>query len=117
LAFALPMIEMLLKNQIQFPLNYSKRGRYPKILIMAPTRELAMQVHKEFDSMLFCNLGVAGSFKSCCVYGGTPYDSQYSALKDGLDVVCGTPGRLMDHIDRGNLVLSELLFICLDEAD
>ncbi|KAI9091101.1 P-loop containing nucleoside triphosphate hydrolase protein [Phlyctochytrium arcticum] len=111
LAFSLPMIEILKKERAQNRKPFDLRGRSPSILIMAPTRELAMQVHKEFDGI------ASGELKSCCVYGGTPYDQQYYAFRDGVDVVVGTPGRLIDHIDRGNLKLGGLRFICLDEAD
>ncbi|KAI8905034.1 P-loop containing nucleoside triphosphate hydrolase protein [Gorgonomyces haynaldii] len=110
LAFSLPMIESLKKKLKEDPKSFKKKGRAPRVMVMAPTRELAIQVHKEFSS-------VAGEFQSLCVYGGTPYDTQYYAMKDGIDAIIGTPGRLIDHIDRGNLKLDQLLFICMDEAD
>ncbi|KAJ3278140.1 Nucleolar RNA helicase 2 [Borealophlyctis nickersoniae] len=111
LAFSLPMIERLKKDKAENPKAFNARGRLPSVLIMAPTRELAMQVHKEFDGIS------AGELKTVCVYGGTPYDTQYYAMRDGVDVVVGTPGRLIDHIERGNLKLAQLKFLCLDEAD
>jgi ATP-dependent RNA helicase DDX21 len=78
---------------------------------MAPTRELAIQVHKELTQIC------TGELTTTCVYGGTPYDDQYYALKNGLDIVVGTPGRLIDHIERGNLRLDAIEFIVMDEAD
>jgi ATP-dependent RNA helicase DDX21 len=111
LAFSLPMVEILKRLKLKNSETFSKRGRAPKILIMAPTRELAMQVHKEFDSIS------SGELISTCIYGGTQYDGQYYALKEGLDVVVGTPGRLIDHIEQGTLKLHALLFLCMDEAD
>ncbi|KAJ3183656.1 Nucleolar RNA helicase 2 [Gaertneriomyces sp. JEL0708] len=111
LAFSLPMIEVLKRDRTTDPRAYTTRGRMPKVLIMAPTRELAMQVHKEFDST------AGGELATVCVYGGTPYNEQYFAMRDGVDVVVGTPGRIIDHIDRGNLKLGGLKFVCLDEAD
>eukprot|EP00045_Choanoeca_perplexa_P012086 m.130555 g.130555 ORF g.130555 m.130555 type:complete len:751 (+) comp15877_c0_seq4:153-2405(+) len=104
LSFALPTIELLLKE------NRTQRGRYPRVLVMAPTRELANQVGKEFATL-------APSLLSTCVYGGAPYGPQESAIRRGLDVVIGTPGRLKDHLQKGNLSLSELRFLILDEAD
>jgi ATP-dependent RNA helicase DDX21 len=111
LAFSLPIVESLKKQKWEERKEFEKRGRAPRALIMAPTRELAMQVHKELDSI--CSKELV----STCVYGGVMYDTQYYAMKDGLDVIIGTPGRLIDHIERGNLLLHNLRFICLDEAD
>lgn len=88
----------------------TKRGRLPKVLVMAPTRELAKQVATEFES-------VANHLSCFCIYGGMPYENQENALRKGLDIVIGTPGRLIDHIDRGNLKLDEIEFVILDEAD
>ncbi|ORY01863.1 DEAD-domain-containing protein [Basidiobolus meristosporus CBS 931.73] len=105
LAFALPMVERLKAAGID-----TRRGREPKILVMAPTRELAKQVATEFER-------IGKQLSVLCVYGGVPYDPQYYAMKNGVDVVVGTPGRIVDHIDRGNLKLHDINFICLDEAD
>ena len=70
LAFSLPMVETLKRDRKQEMAAFNQRGRAPRILIMAPTRELAIQVHREFDSIS------SGELKSVCVYGGVPYDSQ-----------------------------------------
>lgn len=96
LAFALPIVQKLHESMSK------ARGRAPKALIMAPTRELAIQVFKQVQILSTDQLKVT------CVYGGVPYDSQYSAFRDGVDIVVGTPGRLIDHIDRGNLKLINL---------
>lgn len=79
-------------------------------LVMAPTRELAKQVDKEFHE-------AAPSLDTICVYGGTPIGNQIRQLGYGVDVAVGTPGRIIDLIDRGALNLSEVQFIVLDEAD
>jgi ATP-dependent RNA helicase DDX21 len=111
LAFGLPIVEALKKQKCEERKEFEKRGRAPRALIMAPTRELAVQVHKELE--LICSKELITN----CVYGGVMYDNQCNAMKDGLDVIVGTPGRLIDHIERGNLRLDNLRFICLDEAD
>ena len=100
LAFALPVVQKLSKSLTQN--GRGARGRPPKALIMAPTRELAIQVFKQVQ--ILCT----NQLKTTCVYGGVPYDSQYTAFRDGVDIVVGTPGRLIDHIDRGNLKLFNL---------
>jgi ATP-dependent RNA helicase DeaD len=82
----------------------------PLALVIAPTRELALQVRREFE-WLFANAIVAS-----CV-GGMDYRSERRALERGAHLVVGTPGRLRDHIERGSLDLSELRAVVLDEAD
>lgn len=89
--------------------NY-RRGRNPLALILAPTRELARQVEKEFEES-------APVLDTLCVYGGVPIQRQMSTLDRGVDVVVGTPGRVIDLIKRGALNLSEVQFVVLDEAD
>jgi ATP-dependent RNA helicase DDX21 len=96
LAFSLPIVQKLHQSISK------SRGRAPKALIMAPTRELAIQVYKQVQVLS------TNQLKVTCVYGGVPYDSQYIAFRDGVDIVVGTPGRLIDHIDRGNLKLFNL---------
>ncbi|KAH7055274.1 P-loop containing nucleoside triphosphate hydrolase protein [Linnemannia elongata] len=107
LAFALPMVEILLKEKAG---AMAERGRAPRVLVLAPTRDLAIQVSNEFTS-------IAPNLKSICVYGGTPMHEQTTYLRNGVDVVIGTPGRCLDHINRGNLRLDSVRFVCLDEAD
>ncbi|CAG8615373.1 13267_t:CDS:2 [Acaulospora morrowiae] len=109
LAFALPITEILLELQKDDRSFYS-RGRPPKVIIMTPTRDLAKQVSAEFES-------IAPNLKVLCIYGGVAYDLQNQGLREGIDVLVGTPGRIMDHIDRGNLKLVNIKFVVLDEAD
>ncbi|WP_068402415.1 DEAD/DEAH box helicase, partial [Kribbia dieselivorans] len=101
-AFALPILSRLDPKQ-----------KTPQALVLAPTRELALQVCEAFESY-------AGHLKGIHVlpvYGGQAYGVQLSALRRGVHVVVGTPGRIMDHLERGTLDLSELRFLVLDEAD
>nr|CAB3236960.1 nucleolar RNA helicase 2 [Phallusia mammillata] len=105
LSFALPLIEKLLSK------NFKRtRGRAPQVLVMTPTRELAIQVHDDFKS-------ICQSLALVCVYGGSPYYPQESAMRSGVDIVVGTPGRILDHLKKGNLRLDEVNHVVLDEVD
>jgi ATP-dependent RNA helicase DDX21 len=106
LSFALPIVERL-SARTQ---DGSLRGRAPRVLVMCPTRELARQVATELESIVPDNL------KVLCVYGGVPYYEQEEGFRQGIDVVVGTPGRLMDHLERGRLRLNNLDFVVLDEG-
>ncbi|CAG9464225.1 unnamed protein product [Pedinophyceae sp. YPF-701] len=107
LAFSIPVIEHLLLERMP---NLQRRGDAPLALVMAPTRELAKQVENEIES--------AASFLRCLtVYGGTNISAQERALRNGVDIVVGTPGRLMDLVERGALRLDEVRKVVLDEAD
>ena len=101
-AFALPILERL-----------DVRQRSPQALVLAPTRELAVQVCEAFERYAGHLRGV----NVLPVYGGQGYGVQLSALRRGVHVVVGTPGRIMDHLEKGTLDLSELRFCVLDEAD
>ena len=101
-AFALPVL-----SQIDFTQNT------PQALVLAPTRELALQVSEAFESYATHMKGL----KVLPIYGGQGYGVQLSALRRGVHVVVGTPGRIMDHLEKGTLDLSELRFLVLDEAD
>ena len=81
-------------------------------LILSPTRELARQIHEEFD-----RLRGDHKFSSVVIYGGVKYEGQIKALKDGAQVIIGTPGRILDHIQQGRLVLDDLRMLVFDEAD
>ncbi|KAL6144078.1 hypothetical protein ACLB2K_054773 [Fragaria x ananassa] len=105
LAFGIPILDKIIRYNAKHG-----RGRNPLALVMAPTRELAKQVDKEFQE-------AAPGLDTICVYGGTPIGSQIRQLGYGTDVAVGTPGRIIDLIDRGALNLSEVQFIVLDEAD
>jgi len=100
-AFALPIIEALVPD-----------SRAPQALVMTPTRELAMQVAEAFHSY-----GKHHQISVLPVYGGQPIERQLRALSRGVDVVVGTPGRLLDHIQRGTLKLDQVRTVVLDEAD
>jgi ATP-dependent RNA helicase DDX21 len=106
LSFALPVIERLLLQPEELT---KQRGRQPRVLVMCPTRELAKQVSGEFESVL------SSGFRCLTVYGGTPYWDQERVLRDGCDIIVGTPGRIQDHLDRGNLRLQSIQFVILDE--
>lgn len=100
-AFALPIIEKLDTSQ-----------RTPQALVLTPTRELAVQVAEAFHSYSkYRQVSVLP------VYGGQPIDRQLRALDRGVQVVVGTPGRLLDHIRRGTLELGQVRTVILDEAD
>lgn len=101
-AFSLPLLAQI---------DSSKR--HPQMLVMAPTRELAIQVADACEQFTKNMKGI----NVVTVYGGQRYDIQLRALKQGSQVVVGTPGRILDHIRRGTLDLSALQSIVLDEAD
>jgi ATP-dependent RNA helicase DeaD len=99
LAFLIPMIERL-----------PQRGPGPRALIVTPTRELALQVEKVLRSL-------TTHLRSTVLYGGVGYATQRLALKSGVDVVVGTPGRILDLVGQGRLSLSRVEYLVLDEAD
>jgi superfamily II DNA/RNA helicase len=108
-AFAIPILEKLLARAGAAPKG---DGRMPKALILAPTRELALQVEGEF-----VKIGKYTQCRSVPVYGGASMEPQLRALRNGADVIVGTPGRVMDHVRRGTLKLDQIEFFVLDEAD
>lgn len=101
-AFALPMLA-----------NIESDDTYPQLLVLAPTRELAIQVAEAFQVYA----SFSKKIKVLPIYGGQSYDNQIRQLKRGVQVVVGTPGRVIDHIKRGTLKLDRLKFLVLDEAD
>ncbi len=101
-AFALPILARLDVHQ-----------KEPQALVLAPTRELALQVCEAFERYASHLKGV----HVLPVYGGQGYGVQLSALRRGVHIVVGTPGRIMDHLDKGTLDLSQLKYLVLDEAD
>ena len=101
-AFALPILNRLDLKQ-----------KSPQALVLAPTRELALQVCEAFESYAHRMPAV----RVLPVYGGQGYGVQLSALARGVHVVVGTPGRIIDHLEKGTLDLSQLRFLVLDEAD
>ncbi|TVU08877.1 hypothetical protein EJB05_42300, partial [Eragrostis curvula] len=111
LAFVLPILESLV-NGTHKASSKTEYGRLPSVLVLLPTRELANQVHADFEFY-----GVTFGLSACCVYGGAPYRPQEMALRRGVDIVVGTPGRVKDLIVKGHLNLKSLKFRVLDEAD
>ncbi|SMD06234.1 ATP-dependent RNA helicase CsdA [Desulfocicer vacuolatum DSM 3385] len=101
-AFALPLLSRI-----------DLANRKPQILVLAPTRELAIQVTESFKTYGARMKGLS----VLSVYGGQSYGIQLTALKRGVHVVVGTPGRLMDHLQRKTLNFSDLFCVVLDEAD
>ena len=101
-AFALPILA-----------NIDPKLAAPQALVLAPTRELAIQVSEAFQKYAHHIPG----FQVLPIYGGQSYGPQLHALKRGVHVVVGTPGRVIDHLERGSLDLSELRMLVLDEAD
>ncbi|XP_030529572.2 DEAD-box ATP-dependent RNA helicase 3, chloroplastic [Rhodamnia argentea] len=107
LAFGIPILKRLTDGDEH---RSSRRGRLPRVLVLAPTRELAKQVEKEMKES-------APYLNTVCVYGGVSYITQQSALSRGVDVVVGTPGRIIDLINGNSLKLGEVEYLVLDEAD
>ena len=99
-AFGIPIIQSI------------EPGKLPSALVLCPTRELAVQVSEEVKRLsAFLDVEVLA------VYGGAGMEPQLEALARGVDIVVGTPGRVIDHLRRGTLVLKEVRFLVLDEAD
>ena len=100
-AFAIPICEKL---------NWEDND--PQVLVLAPTRELAIQISEDFK-----NIGRYKRLKPLSIYGKAPFKEQERALKQKTHIVAGTPGRILDHIDRGTLNVSNIKYLVLDEAD
>ncbi len=104
LAFLLPALEQLLQDRT--------KTKNPRVVVLEPTRELAIQVSKEAQK-----LTVHTSLRAVTVYGGDKMRSQIKKLRQGVDVIVATPGRLMDHMRRKNVHFRDLQVLVLDEAD
>ena len=104
-AFLLPLFEMLEPSR-----------KEAQTLILTPTRELARQVFEEFEQMKAATRET-NELEGALIYGGVGYGPQNKALKDGAQVIVGTPGRILDHLKRGSLKLGGLTSFTLDEAD
>jgi superfamily II DNA/RNA helicase len=100
-AFAIPICE---KIELQ--------EKYPQVLILSPTRELALQIKDDFS-----NIGRFKRIRSAAIYGKEPISLQINTLNQRIHVVSGTPGRVMDHIERGTLSLEKIKYLVIDEAD
>src|ERR1700688_2312394 len=103
-AFVLPMLTMLEHGRA--------RARMPRTLILEPTRELAAQVEDHFGKY-----GINHKLNVALVIGGVSFDDQDTKLVRGVDVLIATPGRLLDHFERGRLLLSGVELLVIDEAD
>lgn len=103
-AFTLPMIDILSQGRA--------RARMPRSLILEPTRELAAQVEESFDKY-----GIHSKLTCALLIGGTDFAGQVKKLDKGVDVLIATPGRLLDHMERGNVMLNGVEVLVVDEAD
>jgi ATP-dependent RNA helicase DeaD len=101
-AFGVPAIE-----------KTDPRNRAVQVLILCPTRELAVQVAQEIHKLALFKRGIT----ALPIYGGQSYDRQFEGLRQGAQIVIGTPGRTMDHMRRGTLRLDQVKLVVLDEAD
>jgi ATP-dependent RNA helicase DeaD len=101
-AFAIPAVEMT-----------DPSVRQTRVLILCPTRELAVQIAEEVYKLS----AFKRSVHSIPIYGGQSYDRQIRALKQGAQIVIGTPGRILDHLSRGTLTLNNVRMVVLDESD
>lgn len=100
-AFGLPILEKIEKHQ-----------KFIQAVVVAPTRELAIQVAEELDSFK-----IDKKIQIATVYGGQSIEQQLRKLKKGVDIVVGTPGRIIDHLNRKSMNLSQVNYVVLDEAD
>jgi superfamily II DNA/RNA helicase len=103
-AFVLPMLTLLEKGRA--------RARIPRTLILEPTRELAVQVQEAFE-----RLGTKHNLSVALLIGGVAFEPQAAKIDRGADVVIATPGRLLDHFERGKLLLNGIELLVIDEAD
>ncbi len=103
-SFTLPMIELLARGRA--------KARMPRSLILEPTRELAAQVAESFE-----RYGKYNRLSMALLIGGVSFDDQDRKLDRGVDVLIATPGRLLDHFERGKLMLSQVQILVVDEAD
>jgi superfamily II DNA/RNA helicase len=103
-AFTLPMITLLGRGRA--------RARMPRSLVLAPTRELAAQVAENFD-----NYAKYTKLSKALLIGGTSFRDQDKLIDKGVDVLIATPGRLLDHLERGKLILTDVKIMVVDEAD
>ena len=103
-SFTLPMIDILAQGRA--------RARMPRSLILEPTRELAAQVAEQFDIY-----GKHQNLSKALLIGGVSFEDQDRLLDRGVDVLIATPGRLLDHFERGRVLLSDVKLLVIDEAD
>jgi ATP-dependent RNA helicase DDX5/DBP2 len=106
LAFLLPSIVHINAQP------YLSKGDGPIVLVMSPTRELAVQIQEESS-----RFGKSSKIKNTCCYGGVPRRQQQQDLRDGVEIVIATPGRMIDFLDSGDTNLKRVTYLVLDEAD
>lgn len=99
------------RNRIE-RVSVDDRGSLPLCVILAPTRELASQIHMDSKRILY-----GSELKSVCIFGGSDIRNQLYELSTGCDMIVATPGRLNDLVDRGVVSLSQVCLLVLDEAD
>ncbi len=104
-AFALPLLQLLSQS-------VHLANKSPRVLVLTPTRELAAQVANQFSAY-----GAFLPLRTAVIFGGVSFNLQVRELRQGADIVVATPGRLLDHINRGTLTLSHVAHLVLDEAD
>ena len=102
----------VIKHLLTHPADPQRKPNQPRALILAPTRELAIQIYNDAEV-----LGRHCGLKLCLAYGGTGYDTQREAIKAGVDILIGTPGRLIDYLKQHIYNLKQIDAIVLDEAD
>jgi len=103
-SFTLPMIDILATGRA--------KARLPRSLILAPTRELASQVADSFEKF-----SISHKLTMALLIGGVSFTDQNAALSKGVDVLIATPGRLLDHFERGKVLLNDVKILVIDEAD
>lgn len=110
--FLFPLIATMLKRgPLPEPEN-RRKATYITSLILAPTRELAMQIYEEAQKFCYCT-----GIRPVVIYGGANIQQQQRELDRGVDILVATPGRLVDFIERGRVKLDIIQFLVLDEAD
>jgi ATP-dependent RNA helicase DeaD len=100
-AFLLPLLQVIVTEHV-----------FPQALILVPTRELALQVHGEAEK-----LTKGTGIRSCAIFGGVGFENQIHALRNGVHIIVATPGRLLDHAQRGNIDFGSIRDLVMDEAD
>ena len=111
-AFGLPLLQNLVKDAAERKGEMRAKPRHPRALILAPTRELALQIHGELE-----RLGGQSNMNYLCVIGGVNQNPQVKKLRGGVDILVAAPGRLLDLMNQGHVNLSETDFLVLDECD
>jgi ATP-dependent RNA helicase RhlB len=107
-AFLVALVDRLLKN----PAQPERKDSDPRALVIAPTRELAIQIEKDFQT-----IGKGTGLRSALIYGGVDYDKQRQQLRDGCDIIIATPGRLLDYYKQDVFGFGSVEVMVIDEAD